>query len=1031
MLLWKSVVLCWWVAGSHAMNTYGVHSRGTGAGVKPVIFPTYGPIPTKAPSLSTTDVPTPKAPTDPAPSLISQTPAPLPKVSTHPAPSLMVQTPAPTLGAPMHPPSSPATQTPSSTPIVSTDPSMLSDSPTILLPDEITSPPALEPTTVSECLARARNETDLARLAFLINLTLDLSDDVLTFVMRLRDFLQTFLATALLGCGLRRPVLPIRDVQFDLSIKNTTSDTSCTNCTEIAIQVDIYYEDGWNVSGIDKYLFETLALHCSRIATLAGIEKISDGCRFMSILGPDGTWKFLENLLNPPQGTTENDLVVEKDSISPLGVTALSLSVLAIAVGVIFAMRRRNHGEELEKDDACVKDVEHGSDDTGSLDHSPEGKCEPSASMADLKGCSELSAITGSQLRFVTVIEESDSVDSNWSGVSSKQRSLASFHRGLTGSALSDPKFITLLSPQTDSNTHISESTGRSSVTISTRKGTGKDCGGHRKVTTTCCVEKTTMVLRTALLAASRRLASSTAVKASRPTLASSRGLATQTLELSTYLESKIGGVGGAEEKKYAETGAVISVGDGIARVYGLSNVQAGEMVVFSAGLRGMALNLEEDNVGVVIFGDDREILEGDTVKRTGAIVDVPVGPELLGRVVDGIGQPIDGGASLDKCKRSRAEVKAPGIIPRESVKEPMLTGLKAVDALIPIGRGQRELIIGDRQTGKTAIAIDTIINQKTKKEPLACIYVGVGQKRSTIAQLVGQLEEREAMDNCIVVAATASDSAPLQFLAPYTGCAMGEYFRDSGKHAVIFYDDLSKQAVAYRQMSLLLRRPPGREAYPGDVFYLHSRLLERAAKMHTTNGGGSLTALPVIETQAGDVSAYIPTNVISITDGQIFLESELFYQGQRPAISVGLSVSRVGSAAQYKATKAVAGTMKLELAQYREVAAFAKFGSDLDPATQQQLNRGVRLYELLKQGQYQPYEPEEVVASLFIGVKGYCDRIDVEHVQAFEAAFLKHMKGAHAGLLKEIVDSGYKFDKPIEEKMHAIAEAFTTGFTP
>ena len=507
--------------------------------------------------------------------------------------------------------------------------------------------------------------------------------------------------------------------------------------------------------------------------------------------------------------------------------------------------------------------------------------------------------------------------------------------------------------------------------------------------------------------------------------------MASQTLELSTYLEAKISG-SGAEDTvaKYAETGAVISVGDGIARVYGLSNVQAGEMVVFACGLRGMALNLEEDNVGVVIFGDDRDILEGDTVKRTGAIVDVPVGQELLGRVVDGIGQPIDGGASLDNCTRSRAEAKAPGIIPRESVSEPMLTGLKAVDALIPIGRGQRELIIGDRQTGKTAIAIDTIINQKTKAEPLACIYVGVGQKRSTIAQLVGQLDEKEAMDNCIIVAATASDSAPLQFLAPYTGAAMGEFFRDNGKHAVIFYDDLSKQAVAYRQMSLLLRRPPGREAYPGDVFYLHSRLLERAAKMHRNLGGGSLTALPVIETQAGDVSAYIPTNVISITDGQIFLESELFYQGQRPAISVGLSVSRVGSAAQYKATKAVAGTMKLELAQYREVAAFAKFGSDLDAATQQQLNRGVRLYELLKQGQYEPQEPEEVVASLFVGVKGYCDRIDVDQVQAFEAAFLAHVKSAHSKVLKEIVDAGYVLTEGAEKSLHEIAEDFTNGYS-
>ena len=507
--------------------------------------------------------------------------------------------------------------------------------------------------------------------------------------------------------------------------------------------------------------------------------------------------------------------------------------------------------------------------------------------------------------------------------------------------------------------------------------------------------------------------------------------MASQTLELSTYLEAKISG-SGAEDTvaKYAETGAVISVGDGIARVYGLSNVQAGEMVVFACGLRGMALNLEEDNVGVVIFGDDRDILEGDTVKRTGAIVDVPVGQELLGRVVDGIGQPIDGGASLDNCTRSRAEAKAPGIIPRESVSEPMLTGLKAVDALIPIGRGQRELIIGDRQTGKTAIAIDTIINQKTKAEPLACIYVGVGQKRSTIAQLVGQLDEKEAMDNCIIVAATASDSAPLQFLAPYTGAAMGEFFRDNGKHAVIFYDDLSKQAIAYRQMSLLLRRPPGREAYPGDVFYIHSRLLERAAKMGKMAGEGSLTALPVIETQAGDVSAYIPTNVISITDGQIFLENELFYQGQRPAISVGLSVSRVGSAAQVKAMKQVSGTMKLDLAQYREVAAFAKFGSDLDPATQQQLNRGVRLYELLKQAQYVPLECEEQVVILFAGVRGYIDAVDVSAIQDYEKAWLDHVKTAHSGLIKTIVDEGYVISDATEEKLGKVCTDFTAAFS-
>merc|ERR1719413_310070 len=453
-------------------------------------------------------------------------------------------------------------------------------------------------------------------------------------------------------------------------------------------------------------------------------------------------------------------------------------------------------------------------------------------------------------------------------------------------------------------------------------------------------------------------------------------------------------------------------------------------MVVFACGLRGMALNLEEDNVGVVIFGDDRDILEGDTVKRTGAIVDVPVGEELLGRVVDGIGQPIDGGASLDSCKRSRAEAKAPGIIPRESVSEPMLTGLKAVDALIPIGRGQRELIIGDRQTGKTAIAVDTIINQKTKEDPLACIYVGVGQKRSTIAQLVGQLDERDAMDNCIIVTATASDSAPLQFLAPFTGCAMGEYFRDNGKHAVIFYDDLSKQAVAYRQMSLLLRRPPGREAYPGDVFYLHSRLLERAAKMNEeTHGGGSLTALPVIETQAGDVSAYIPTNVISITDGQIFLETELFYKGIRPAVNVGLSVSRVGSAAQIKAMKQVAGSMKLELAQYREVAAFAQFGSDLDAATQQLLNRGVRLTELLKQGQYVPMPIEEQVSVIYCGVRGFLDKLDPSKITEFEKAFLEHIRGTQKPLLDKIGADGH-LSPESDAALNKIVTAFVAGFS-
>merc|ERR1711935_1287706 len=427
---------------------------------------------------------------------------------------------------------------------------------------------------------------------------------------------------------------------------------------------------------------------------------------------------------------------------------------------------------------------------------------------------------------------------------------------------------------------------------------------------------------------------------------------------------------------------------------------------------------------------------EGDTVKRTGAIVDVPVGKALLGRVVDALGNPLDGKGPLGAEERRKVDLKAPGIIARKSVHEPMQTGLKAIDSLVPIGRGQRELIIGDRQTGKTAVALDTMLNQATwnngddESKKLYCIYVAVGQRQSTVAQIVQTLDMEGCLGYTSIVAATASDSAPLQYLAPYTGASIGEHFRDNGKHAVIFYDDLSKQAVAYRQMSLLLRRPPGREAYPGDVFYLHSRLLERAAKIHRNLGGGSLTALPIIETQAGDVSAYIPTNVISITDGQIFLESELFYQGQRPAISVGLSVSRVGSAAQYKATRSVAGTMKLELAQYREVAAFAKFGSDLDPATQQQLNRGVRLYELLKQGQYEPYEPEEVVAALFIGVKGYCDQIDVDQIQDFEKAFLEHVKGSHAKMLQAIVDGGYILTEAIEKQMHEVADAFTTGYS-
>jgi len=511
-------------------------------------------------------------------------------------------------------------------------------------------------------------------------------------------------------------------------------------------------------------------------------------------------------------------------------------------------------------------------------------------------------------------------------------------------------------------------------------------------------------------------------------------GASGSVIELSNFLEKKLSAKSAeyaASAASFDEIGNVISVGDGIARVYGLNKVQAGEMVVFSSGIRGMALNLEDSNVGVVIFGDDRSILEGDIVKRTGSIVDVPVGPELLGRVTDGLGEAIDGKGAIDSKVRSRAEVKAPGIIPRKSVHEPMPTGLKSVDALIPIGRGQRELIIGDRQTGKTAIAIDTIINQvsKSEKDKLICVYVGVGQKRSTIAQLVGALEEANAMAHTIVVAATASDSAPLQFLAPYTGAAMGEYFRDRGQHAVIFYDDLSKQAVAYRQMSLLLRRPPGREAYPGDVFYLHSRLLERAAKMGESCNFGSLTALPVIETQAGDVSAYIPTNVISITDGQIFLESELFNQGQRPAISVGLSVSRVGSAAQVKGMKQVAGTMKLELAQYREVAAFAKFGSDLDPATQAQLNRGIRLYEFLKQDQYVPMEMEDIIVTIFVGVKGFSDRIEVSKVQGFAAAWLNFVKTSHADVIKDITSNNFAITDANEKKMMDLAESFTSSY--
>ncbi|MDA0376773.1 MAG: F0F1 ATP synthase subunit alpha [Proteobacteria bacterium] len=488
-------------------------------------------------------------------------------------------------------------------------------------------------------------------------------------------------------------------------------------------------------------------------------------------------------------------------------------------------------------------------------------------------------------------------------------------------------------------------------------------------------------------------------------------------------------------ETEVSEVGQVLSVGDGISRIHGLDNVQAGEMVEFSEGTKGMALNLENDNVGVVIFGEDSKIKEGDIVKRTGKIVDVAVGKSLLGRVLDGLGNPIDGKGPLDpKSERKRVDVKAPGIISRKSVNEPMQTGLKAIDSLIPIGRGQRELIIGDRQTGKTAIAIDTIINQKEinkssdESKKLYCIYVAIGQKRSTVAQIVKTLEDSGALEYTIVVAATASDPAPLQFLAPFTGCTMGEYFRDNGMHALIVYDDLSKQAVAYRQMSLLLRRPPGREAFPGDVFYLHSRLLERAAKLSDAHGGGSLTALPIIETQASDVSAYIPTNVISITDGQIFLETELFFKGIRPAVNVGISVSRVGSAAQIKAMKQVAGSIKLELAQYREMAAFAQFGSDLDASTQQLLNRGSKLTELLKQGQYSPLKVEEQVVSIFCGVKGYLDNIELSKIKNFESQLLSQIKSDSPEILSNISSTG-KLDEANEAKLRTFIEKFKSKF--
>jgi len=506
-----------------------------------------------------------------------------------------------------------------------------------------------------------------------------------------------------------------------------------------------------------------------------------------------------------------------------------------------------------------------------------------------------------------------------------------------------------------------------------------------------------------------------------------------QAAEISAILKEQIKSFG--QEAEVSEIGRVLSVGDGIARVYGLDQVQAGEMVEFPGGIRGMALNLEADNVGIVIFGDDRDIKEGDTVKRTGAIVDVPAGKALLGRVVDALGNPIDGKGPIEAELRLVADVKAPGIIPRKSVHEPMATGLKAIDSLIPIGRGQRELIIGDRQTGKTAVALDAILNQKSvnasgdESKKLYCVYVAVGQKRSTVAQLVKKLEETGAMDYSIVVAATASEPAPMQYLAPYSACAMAEYFRDNGMHALIIYDDLSKQAVSYRQMSLLLRRPPGREAYPGDVFYLHSRLLERAAKLNEDHQSGSVTALPVIETQAGDVSAYIPTNVISITDGQIFLETELFYQGIRPAVNVGLSVSRVGSSAQTSAMRSVAGSIKLELAQYREMAAFAQFGSDLDAATQRLLNRGARLTELLKQAQYSPLTNAEQVCVIFSGTQGYLDDMAVGEIGKFEQALLTDLRNNNADLLDDIRDNDRKVEGELADRIKAAIEEVKKTF--
>ena len=509
-----------------------------------------------------------------------------------------------------------------------------------------------------------------------------------------------------------------------------------------------------------------------------------------------------------------------------------------------------------------------------------------------------------------------------------------------------------------------------------------------------------------------------------------------QAAEISAILKEQIQNFG--QEAEVAEVGRVLSVGDGIARVYGLDSIQAGEMVEFPGGIMGMALNLETDNVGVVIFGSDRDIKEGDTVKRTNSIVDVPAGPELLGRVVDGLGNPLDGKGPIKASERRIADVKAPGIIPRKSVHEPMATGLKAVDSMIPIGRGQRELIIGDRQTGKTAVALDAVLNQKSYNDAagdddskkLYCVYVAIGQKRSTVAQLVKRLEESGAIDYSIVVAATASDPAPMQFLAPYAATAMAEYFRDNGKHALIIYDDLSKQAVSYRQMSLLLRRPPGREAYPGDVFYLHSRLLERSAKLNEDNGAGSLTALPIIETQGGDVSAFIPTNVISITDGQIFLETELFYQGIRPAVNTGLSVSRVGSSAQTNSMKSVAGPIKLSLAQYREMAAFAQFGSDLDAATQQLLNRGSRLTELMKQPQYSPLTNAEIVVVICAGTLGYLDKVAVSDVGRFEKGLLAHVRGKHQDLLDWITNEDPKIKGDNEAKIKAVLDEYAADFS-